>query len=158
MRSHEMRSTLSASPATCRGRVQGRPNRRNPPFRARQVLRSAVVGERALGADEYVFANLVGAHEIAERLGFRRVQIVYGWVHTEAAGFPTPVRRIGAGRGVSIWFWPDVEEWARPRYPDQLEAWHYSLGQEDGPAPGRPGPGPAAELIDDINAGRVRTE
>lgn len=115
------------------------------------------MGERALGADEYVFANLVGAHEIAERLGFRRVQIVYGWVHTEAAGFPTPVRRIGAGRGVSIWFWPDVEEWARARYPDRVKEWGYSKGEEEGPAPGRPPLEASAELIDDINAGRVRT-
>jgi len=114
------------------------------------------VGERALGADEFVFANLVGAHEIAERLGFRRVQIVYGWVHTEGAGFPSPVRRIGAGRGVSIWFWPDVEEWARARYPDRVEEWGYSQGEGEGPAPGPPPLEPSAELIDDINAGRVK--
>ncbi len=157
MRSHEMRSTLSASPATCRRRVQGRPGRQSCPLGTRQVLRSRVVGERALGADEYVFANLVGAHEIAERLGFRRVQIVYGWVHTEAAGFPTPVRRIGAGRGVSIWFWPDVEEWARARYPDRIEEWGYSQGGEAVAALGRPTLKPSAELIEDINAGRVRT-
>ncbi len=127
-------------------------------FRDRLRLRSRVVGERASRTEDYVFQKLVGAGEIAARLGFKRIQRVHDWLRAERSGFPKPVRRIGGVRGIHIWFWPDVEEWARPRYPDQLEAWRYSLGKEDGPAPGRPELGPSAELIDDINAGRVRTE
>ena len=114
------------------------------------------MGERAPGADEFVFANLVGAYEIAQRLGFKRVQSVHGWLRTEGAGFPTPVRRIGRAQGFYVWFWPDVEEWARARYPDRIEEWRYSQGEEEGPAPGPPPLEPSAELVADINAGRVR--
>ena len=153
MRSH-VRLWLSTSPAA---QIQRRLRAKSLSFRDRLQLRCPVVGERASRSEEYVFQNLVDAGEIAAR-GFKRIQRVHDWLHTERSGFPKPVRRIGGVRGIHIWFWPDVEEWARPRYPDQLEAWHYSLGEEDGPAPGRPEPGPSAELIDEINPGRVRTE
>ncbi len=97
-----------------------------------------------------MFESLVRAGDIAMRLGFRRVQVVHGWLHTDGAGFPSPVRRINAsnGKGSCVWFWPDVEDWARPRYADRIEEWR-SQGEEEGPAPGKPSP-------EDINARKVR--
>ncbi len=107
------------------------------------------MGEREHGA---VFENLVGAGDIAVRLGFKRVQVVHGWLHTDGAGFPAPVRRINGsnGKGSYVWFWPDVEDWAWPRYADRIEEWRYSQGEEEGPAPGKPPP-------NDIDTRKVRT-
>ena len=53
--------------------------------------------------------QLVGAAEIAERLGVARPQVVHEWRrrHTD---FPEPVARL---RQALVWAWPDVEQWAR---------------------------------------------
>jgi hypothetical protein len=129
-------------------------------FPAGTALRSRRVGGRALTADEVVFANLVGTHEIAERLGFKRIQRVHDWMRTEGSGFPAPVRRIGGGKGgVYIWYWPDVEAWAWHRYPERLEDWHYKNDvKTNGAAPMPLRFETSAALIEDINAGKVRTE
>ncbi len=55
---------------------------------------------------------LVGSQEIAERLGLRRYQHVH-WYREHDPTFPEPVARIGTGRGTLIWYWPDIEAWAK---------------------------------------------
>ncbi len=53
--------------------------------------------------------DLVGAADIASRLGLRQVQTVHLW-RDRHDDFPMPVAQ--AGR-VLIWAWPDIERWAR---------------------------------------------
>jgi hypothetical protein len=53
--------------------------------------------------------NLVGAAEIAERLGVKRQQVVHDW-RRRYPDFPLPVARL---RQALIWNWPEVERWAR---------------------------------------------
>jgi len=106
------------------------------------------VGEGALGEDEFNFENLVSAHEIAERLGWKRVQSVHGWLHTDGGGFPKPVRRIGRSQGAYIWYWPDVEDWARSRYPERLERRRHTPAEQAEPVLGPPPLGLSAELIE----------
>lgn len=53
--------------------------------------------------------NLVGAAEIAERLGVRRPQVVHDW-RRRYPEFPQPVARL---RQALIWNWPEIERWAR---------------------------------------------
>jgi predicted DNA-binding transcriptional regulator AlpA len=52
---------------------------------------------------------LVGAAEIAERLGVKRPQVVHDWRRRHAE-FPEPVAKL---RTALIWYWPDIEKWAR---------------------------------------------
>jgi hypothetical protein len=54
-------------------------------------------------------AELVGAVEIAERLGVARPQVVHDWRRRHPE-FPKPIAVISR---VGIWYWPDVERWAR---------------------------------------------
>ena len=53
--------------------------------------------------------QLVGAAEIAERLGVARSQTIHVW-RARHADFPEPVAEL---RQAMIWYWPDVAEWAR---------------------------------------------
>jgi len=53
--------------------------------------------------------DLVGAAEIADRLGIARTQTVHNWRHRHQ-DFPQPFVRLEAGL---VWYWPDVERWAR---------------------------------------------
>jgi hypothetical protein len=53
--------------------------------------------------------HLVGAKEIADRLGVARPQVVYEW-RRRHPGFPDPVVRLSIGL---VWSWPDVERWAK---------------------------------------------
>lgn len=53
--------------------------------------------------------HLVGAAEIAERLGVQRPTVVHDW-RRRHPDFPEPVARLKAGL---VWAWPDVEKWAR---------------------------------------------
>lgn len=53
--------------------------------------------------------QLVGAAEIADRLGVKRPQVVHSW-RTRYADFPAPVVKL---RQALIWHWPDVAKWAR---------------------------------------------
>lgn len=53
--------------------------------------------------------QLVGATEIAERLGVTRPNVVHEWARRHE-DFPSPVLQL---RRVKIWHWPDVENWAK---------------------------------------------
>lgn len=53
--------------------------------------------------------DLVGAAEIAERLGLAQVQTVHTW-RRRYADFPEPVARL---KQALIWSWVDVETWVR---------------------------------------------
>ena len=53
--------------------------------------------------------QLVGTWEIAERLGLAQAETVHAW-RRRHADFPEPRVRL---RRVLLWFWPDVEAWAR---------------------------------------------
>jgi hypothetical protein len=53
--------------------------------------------------------HLVGAAEIAARLGVKRPQVVHDW-RRRYPDFPEPVAHL---RQALVWNWPDVERWAR---------------------------------------------
>lgn len=53
--------------------------------------------------------QLVGAAEIAARLGVKRPQVVHDW-RRRHPDFPEPVVSL---RQAMIWHWPDIEAWAR---------------------------------------------
>jgi hypothetical protein len=53
--------------------------------------------------------DLVGAAEIAERLGLRGRQAVSDW-RRRHPDFPKPVAEL---KQAMVWNWPDVEAWAR---------------------------------------------
>jgi len=52
--------------------------------------------------------DLVGAAEIAERLGLAQVQTVHSW-RRRYDDFPQPIAQL---RQALIWAWSDVEAWA----------------------------------------------
>lgn len=53
--------------------------------------------------------ELVGAAEIAARLGLASTSVIHDWRrrHTD---FPKPVRVLSMG---VLWTWPEIERWAR---------------------------------------------
>ena len=53
--------------------------------------------------------DLVGAAEIADRLGIAYVETIHNW-RRRYADFPQPVAQL---RQALIWSWPDVEAWAK---------------------------------------------
>ena len=53
--------------------------------------------------------DLVGAHEIAQRLGVARPQVVHEW-RRRHADFPQPVANL---KTALIWDWQEVRQWAR---------------------------------------------
>ena len=53
--------------------------------------------------------DLVGAAEIADRLGLAQSQTVHSW-RRRYEDFPEPIAHL---RTALIWSWPDVERWAR---------------------------------------------
>jgi len=53
--------------------------------------------------------KLVGAAEIAERLGATRRQAVHTW-RQRYPDFPQPVSQVGRA---CVWNWADVERWAK---------------------------------------------
>jgi hypothetical protein len=63
-----------------------------------------VKGERMLRS-----TDLVGAAEIAERLGGLDKSAVHQW-RRRYADFPQPVTQL---EQALVWSWPDVERWAR---------------------------------------------
>jgi predicted DNA-binding transcriptional regulator AlpA len=52
--------------------------------------------------------DLVGAHEIAERLGVARPQVVHDW-RRRHADFPQPIAQL---KTALIWDWKEVARWA----------------------------------------------
>ena len=54
--------------------------------------------------------DLVGAAEVALRLGYRHPQSV-SLLARRDPDFPEPVVRLGRGDGAAVWAWPDVAEW-----------------------------------------------
>ena len=65
--------------------------------------------EAAMSSRRVKVEDLVGAAEIAERLGLAQVQTVHTW-RRRYEDFPEPVARL---QTAMIWAWPDVELWAR---------------------------------------------
>ena len=53
--------------------------------------------------------DLVGAHEIAERLGVARPQVVHDW-RRRHPDFPQPIAQL---KTALIWDWAEVEKWAK---------------------------------------------
>ena len=53
--------------------------------------------------------DLVGAHEIAQRLGVSRPQVVHEW-RRRHQDFPDPIATL---KTAFIWDWREVQEWAR---------------------------------------------
>ena len=60
--------------------------------------------------------QLVGASDIAQRLGMPRTQDVHTLRRRDPT-FPEPVRILGSGpsRGIHVWYWPDIASWARKK-------------------------------------------
>jgi hypothetical protein len=54
-------------------------------------------------------SDLVGAAEIAERLGLAHPESVHVW-RRRYDDFPEPVAHL---KRAHVWAWPDVEKWAR---------------------------------------------
>ncbi len=52
--------------------------------------------------------DLVGAHEIAERLAVSRAQVVHTW-RTRHPDFPAPIATL---KTALIWDWQDILKWA----------------------------------------------
>ena len=68
--------------------------------------------------------QLVPARAIAERLGFKRVQLVHYYFRSDPT-FPAPVFTLAeAARPLRLWYWPEVESWweGRRRRPPSVEA------------------------------------
>lgn len=55
-----------------------------------------------------VLDQLVGAAEIAERLGVKRTSVVHDWRRRHPE-FPEPVLQLRMG---NLWWWPDAKRWA----------------------------------------------
>jgi predicted DNA-binding transcriptional regulator AlpA len=53
--------------------------------------------------------DLVGAHEIAERLGVRRPQVVHDW-RRRHKDFPKPIAKL---KTALVWDWKEIQDWAR---------------------------------------------
>ncbi|HMF82075.1 MAG TPA: hypothetical protein VKI01_02230 [Acidimicrobiia bacterium] len=53
--------------------------------------------------------KLVGATEIADRLGIAHSETIHLW-RRRYEDFPEPVARLSTA---VVWAWPDVERWAR---------------------------------------------
>lgn len=54
-------------------------------------------------------SDLVGAAEIAERIGVAHAQTVHN-LRKRHPDFPEPVAKL---RQAMVWAWPDVERWAK---------------------------------------------
>lgn len=72
-------------------------------FVKRLVVQSTDVG-RKIDVE-----NLVGAAEIADRLGISHAQTVHNF-RKRYPDFPQPVATL---RQAMVWDWPEVEDWAR---------------------------------------------
>ncbi len=90
--------------------------------------------------------QLVGASDIAQRLGMPRTQDVHTLRRRDPT-FPEPVRILGSGpsRGIHVWYWPDISAWARKK------------GITPGPASTRKRPSPSARAKE-AELVRIRAE
>lgn len=81
----------------------------------------SVSGERQVPV-----SDLVGAAEIADRLGLSHPQAVHT-LRQRNADFPAPIARL---RTALIWSWADVESWARTtgRLPSPADQPHRTDG------------------------------
>ena len=64
--------------------------------------------------------QLVGASEIAKRLGLKTRQSVHVW-RQRYPDFPEPALRLDMGL---VWNWPDIERWAKKagKLPEPAES------------------------------------
>jgi hypothetical protein len=53
--------------------------------------------------------GLVGATEIAERIGVSHPETVHAW-RRRYPDFPKPVAKL---KQAMVWYWPDVQRWAK---------------------------------------------
>ena len=62
--------------------------------------------------------EMVGAAEIAERMGLSQPKRVHDW-RMRYPDFPQPVATLKAGL---VWAWPDIEKWAKATGREIVEA------------------------------------
>jgi predicted DNA-binding transcriptional regulator AlpA len=67
-------------------------------------MASVLIMGRTVDVDQ-----LVGAAEIAERLGVSSSQTIHVW-RGRHHDFPQPITKL---KTAMIWYWPEVEQWAR---------------------------------------------
>jgi len=53
--------------------------------------------------------DLIGAHEIAQRLGVGRPQVIHEW-RRRHRDFPEPIATL---KTALIWSWPEIRDWAK---------------------------------------------
>lgn len=84
--------------------------------------------------------HLVPARTIAERLGFKRVQLVHYYFRSDPT-FPAPVFTLAdAARPLRLWYWPDVEIWWADRRKRHPRAGSFDVGspEQHSPTRGKP--------------------
>ena len=72
-------------------------------------LQTRNIYDSCMAKREIDLGLLIGAPEIAERLGLARPQVVHNWRYRHA-DFPAPVAELRQG---NVWYWPDIEEWLK---------------------------------------------
>jgi hypothetical protein len=70
-------------------------------------LQTRNIYDSCMAKREIDLGLLVGAPEIAERLGLARPQVVHNWRYRHA-DFPAPVVKLRQG---NVWYWPDIHRW-----------------------------------------------
>lgn len=77
-------------------------------LRIRRLTEEGVAVARKVEVDQ-----LVGASEISRRLGLRNSSHVHQ-IRQADPTFPPPLVQLSEGRsGAFVWYWPDVEWWAK---------------------------------------------
>ena len=75
---------------------------------ARPVIRKGTSTTVIAVGAAYNIDDLVGAAEIADRLGLTSTSVIHDWRHRHA-DFPAPVKELRMGL---LWSWPSIEAWA----------------------------------------------
>lgn len=86
--------------------IMRRPHHRSAHGRAQPVTVTPAAYDLVV-TPRYSAEDLVGVHEIAQRLGVG-TSVVHDWRRRHMA-FPDPVLKLGMG---FIWYWPEVRDWA----------------------------------------------
>ncbi len=74
---------------------------------------SGIVVVEAVAARKVEVDQIVGATEISNRLGLRHTTHVHQLRKGDPT-FPAPIAQLSPGpSGAYIWYWPDVEWWAK---------------------------------------------